>query len=248
MSLPATSAAAPEAGPGQVRNLATAFQEVLTAILRVRYRGLPVASADDFRTRIRSALNQAMLDGRDMGYEDDLIRDAAFAVVAFVDESVFSSRRAEFSTWQALQVEIFHAAQVAGVVFYERLDSLMRRSDSAQCADTIEVFVLCLSLGYQGQIGSSGYGAGSGLGDLASVIGSARRKIQRIRGGDTSLSPRWQLPSRAPAARRFDTVLKHLLFAAGACLALALGLFAIYKIALASTLSGVGMVLLLGGN
>lgn len=245
MTSPESTASALNTPPAPTQNLATAFQEVLTAIVRVRYRQQPVASADDFRNRVKTALSVAMRDARAMGYPDDDIQQAVFAVVAFVDECVLGARSSVFAGWQSLQAEMFqNTGHNAGIVFFEKLDRQIARPDSTQAADVTEVFLLCLGLGYKGRYGVSG---GSGAGDLSAVVAGSRRKIVRIRGEQPEITPRWQLPSRV-AATHSDPWLRHLFVLSVACSALAVSLFVLFKIILASTLSNFGFLLVPGGH
>src|SRR5262245_55028510 len=80
-------------------NLALAFQEMLTAVVRLRAnRQLPL-DAHSFRTHMRDAARTAVRKSRARGYTDDDIQMATLAVVGFLDESVLNSRNALFAEW-----------------------------------------------------------------------------------------------------------------------------------------------------
>ena len=66
--------------------MALAFQESITAIVRLRGGRQTVADAEQFRQQMRDALRAAARQARDEGgYETADVRSATFAVVAFLD-------------------------------------------------------------------------------------------------------------------------------------------------------------------
>jgi type VI secretion system protein ImpK len=72
--------------------------------------------------------------------------------VAFLDESVLNSQAPIAADWrrQPLQEELFGRA-IAGNVFFQNLKQLLRRNDSADLADMLEIYYLCMLLGYGGR-------------------------------------------------------------------------------------------------
>src|SRR5260221_12337513 len=122
-------------------NMAMAFQELFTAIVRLRYSGKSVSSGEDFRAHVKKALGTAMQDATSAGYAREDIKVAAYVIVAFVDESVLSLNSAVFAGWEGrpLQVEIF-GQLLAGEWFYDFVDQLLGRPDSAETVDVLEVF------------------------------------------------------------------------------------------------------------
>src|SRR5690349_5344487 len=90
-------------------NLALAYQETLTSIVRLKGNRQTVSDAQYFRQQFIGALKLASEDARMRGYSDEAIRDARFAVVAFLDETVLNSRNSVFSDWprRPLQEELF---------------------------------------------------------------------------------------------------------------------------------------------
>jgi len=104
----------------------------------------------------------------------------------------------------------------------------LTRTDFTQAADLLEVFYLCLLLGYKGRY------AVSGGGDLRVVLETVREKIRQIRGGSGVLSPHWMLPPEAVRAPQIDPWVKRLGYLAIASLALVVLLFGGFKLALIS--------------
>jgi type VI secretion system protein ImpK len=215
-------------------NLALFFQEVLTAIVRLRVNRQPVADAESFRHHMREALKAAAQQAHDKGgYAMDDIRFATFAVVAFLDESILNARNPLFADWprKPLQEELF-GTHVAGEVFFQNLQKLLGGQDSALLADVLEVHYLCMLLGYAGRF------TGGSRGELNGLMSTTREKIRRIRGPLRDLSPAWSLPPET-AARVRDPWVVRLAWAAAALLVLALVLFGSYMLSLNSGVSSI---------
>lgn len=208
-------------------NLALAFQEIFTAIVRLRYNRQAVSSADSFRAQTKQALRMAEQEARSRGCSAEDVKQATFAVVAFLDESVLSSRNPVFANWARLplQAELF-GHQLAGEVFFQELQKILARNDSIEAADLLEVHYLCLLLGFKGR-----YAAG---GDLRSIMAAIQEKIRRVRGTSGALSPRGAIPADAVRLAQSDPWVRRLGFAAAATALLALVLFLIFKFVLIS--------------
>src|SRR3954451_6451955 len=133
-------------------SLALVLQEVLTAVVRLRANPQAVSDAEGFRAQMIGALRNVEQEGRQKGCSGDDMRLAIFAAVAFLDESVLNSRNPIFSFWprKPLQEELF-GGHVAGETFFANIDNLLRASDSDTVAGVLEIYQLCLLLGYQGR-------------------------------------------------------------------------------------------------
>src|SRR5580700_3488315 len=116
-------------------SLAVSFQEVFLAIERLRANPKSVTDAEAFRQYIRDALVTAVSRGLAAGFCDDDVRYAAFATVAFLDESVLNSEQPVFIPWKGepLQKELFET-QIAGAIFFQYLVQLLGRDDSPDLA------------------------------------------------------------------------------------------------------------------
>ena len=207
-------------------NLALIYQESLTAIERLRANRQGVSDANAFRHHSREAFKMATDKALGAGYNANDARDATFAAVAFLDESVLNSQNPIFADWlrQPMQEELF-GTHIAGEVFFQRLNDLLGRNDSADLADLLEVYYLCLLLGFCGK-----YSAGN-RGELAQTMGRTAEKIRRIRGGFAGLSPAWSLPPET-VRWRTDPWVRKLGWIAGVTGAVMLVLFVVYKIVL----------------
>ena len=221
----------PSADTRRPQNLALLFQDVLTAIVRLRANRQGVTDANAFRHHTREALKKAAADSMTAGYAAEDVRHATFAAVAFLDESVLNSQNPIFVEWlrKPLQAELF-GTHTAGEEFFVSLQQLLGRSDSADLADLIEVHYLCMLLGFSGR-----YSAGN-RGELAQILNLTGEKIRRIRGRFGALSPAWQPPKEQAVSKTDPWVKKWGLIAAGSA-ALAVILFAGYMVGLSSVIS-----------
>lgn len=209
-------------------NLALFFQEVLTAIERLRANRQSVTDAQAFRQHNRDALRTAASQAAAAGYASEDVKSATFAVVAFLDESVLNSQNPIFGDWlrKPLQEELF-GTHIAGEVFYQNLQQLLERPDSADLADVLEVFFLCLLLGFGGRYG------GGNRGELKQVMDTTAEKIRRIRGRLGPLAPAALLPEERIRAGS-DPWVRRLGWAAAIAAGLVVVLFILFKLILGS--------------
>ena len=223
---------APSTAIRRLENLALVFQEMLTAVVRLRTNRQAVSGAEIFRAQVRQALKTADEEAKRLNYSDADIRLAIFAVVAFLDESILNLRSPVFSDWvrKPLQEELF-GRHTAGEIFFENLQQLLGRRDSPELADLLEVYFLCILLGFVGRYSISGRG------ELRAVMDSAADKIKRIRNSSAGLSPHWMLPEQAVSVWAADPWVRRLTIGAGACVLTALALFLVYEISLRSGIS-----------
>jgi type VI secretion system protein ImpK len=213
-------------------NLALAFQEVFTAIVRLRSSRQQVTNSEAFRAQMKSALQRAEQEARSGGYKAEDVRQVLFAVVAFLDESVLGSRNPVFVDWPRLplQTELF-GRQIAGEVVFQELQKTLGRADSAETCDVLEVYGLCLLLGFRGKY------AAAGAGDLQSLISAIQEKLRRVRGPSGPLSPRGLLPSDTVRVAHSDPWVRRLGILAVSVVALTVIAFVIFKLVLNSGLS-----------
>ena len=182
-----------------------------------------------YRVHMREALKSADAEARKHGYTGDDIQSATFAVVAFLDESILNSRNPLFTDWprKPLQEELF-GTHVAGEVFFQNLQKLLGQTDSPELADVLEVYYLCVLLGFGGR-----YSAGN-KGDLRTILDAVADKIYRVRGRSVELSPAWMLPKEALRRAGGDPWVRNLGIAAIGCAGLALVLWVFFWLSLGS--------------
>ena len=217
--------------------LAQAFQEVLTAVVRLRAQRQPVTDGAAFRAQMTQLLQRADAEAQAAGYAPEDARLAAFAVVALLDESALNSPQPALGSWarRPLQDELF-GEHLAGERFFQHLEQLLARPDSPPLADVLEVYGLALLLGFRGR-----YAIDTGA--LPAIAGRVSERVQRIRqaagaGGVQAARARgdlvtgWRPPDDAVAGR--DPWLRRLGVALVACLALTVLLWGTGQLTLSS--------------
>jgi type VI secretion system protein ImpK len=242
-----TAAIAPTTAQHPPGALAQALQEAFTVATRLRTTRQAAPDAGSFRSRVKQLLTLADDEARREGYAPDSVRLAVYAYIAFLDESVLNSGLPIFMEWprQPLQEEIF-GDHMAGETFFRHLQELLGRQDSAELADVLEVFLLCMLLGFRGKYGTGGQGG------VEPLIAAAREKIARIRGPVGELSPSWRPPADVIAPPR-DAWTRRLVVLAVTLLVLALVLFIVFKLVLHGGVTdlralGTGMVATAAGR
>jgi type VI secretion system protein ImpK len=184
-------------------NLAILYQGLLTGIVRLQSQRQRIADGENFRKRTKATLQEVEQVAVTAGYEVRDVKDTHFAVVAFLDSVVLHSKDPVHVEWESktLQEELFGKSE-AGVVFFEKLEHFRSRRDSQQLADILEVYLLCLLLGFEGRY------SGGARGELDGIIQRTRMRIQDIRGPSRQISPTGGLPadptSLAPRAHAAD--------------------------------------------
>lgn len=120
------------------------------------------------------------------GYGEDDIKATHYALCAMIDETILNSRWAFREQWadQPLQLTYFND-YMAGERFFELLERV--RQKGRRKLDLLEVFCMCLILGFHGKYKAQG-------GDeLAELTRNLTEEINRQR-GLSSLSSHWKIP------------------------------------------------------
>jgi type VI secretion system protein ImpK len=237
-------------------SLASCYENAFTIIVRLASMQRQAApNADAFRTNIQAALKSAMEQAKALGYSGEINQLAFFALVALLDESVLKLQSPAFAAWgqQPLQEKLYGHNR-AGEIFFDHLRTLLAQTDSHETADCLEVYALCMLLGFRGQyalslgktdffIGQFGGGGGGGVarpsGDIQALIRQAREKIARIRGQEIFL----RAPAPPPVIAQTSSVdrwSRGLGIAALALLAVVLISFIGFWVALSSGVTRIG--------
>jgi len=222
------------AGPTIPGELARSFQEVFTVIVRIRTNRQSAQDAESFRTHAKRLLAMADEEARSRGYDRETVRQTVYAVVAFLDEAILNSTQPMFKDWprRPLQEEIF-GDHMAGETFFRNLTSLLERPDSHELADLLEVYHLCLMLGFRGRFGADAEG------EIYRYTSTIQDRLHRIRGDHPSLAPSAGLPDREVVPRARDPWVRRLAVGAVVLLILAGSAFLIYRLLL-GTSTGMG--------
>lgn len=208
--------------------LALSLQEPFTTIARLRANRQVAADAESFRIRFKQVLAAAEQEARQAGYGAEDIRLALFAVIALLDETVLNSGQPMFAEWprRPLQQDVF-GVFMAGETFFQYLQQLLGRQDSEDLADVLEVYELCLLLGYKGR-----YSATQGA-ELQVIAAQVSEKIERVHGRAGELSPHWR-PEQAEIGRPRDLWVPRLIGAAAAAAIIMVVLYVGFAISLHS--------------
>lgn len=214
--------------------LALTLQEAFTAAVRLRTNRQIAADAESFRAQVKRLVRDADHEARQAGYSGETVKLAVYAFIVFLDECVLNSPQPMFSDWprKPLQEEVF-GGHTGGEIFFQNLSRLLAGQDSEDLADLLEVYQLCLLLGFRGRYSSTD------TSHLQGNIQSVSDRIQRIRGADGPFSPAWAPPGDElmPVVR--DPWVRRLGYAAAGVLTFAILLWVFYRLSLGS---GIGQL------
>ena len=120
---------------------------------------------------------------RSMGIRSSMTSDAVYALVALLDETVMSvpGECRDFWVTNPVQLELF-GDNLAGEEYYRKLTRLME--DPEQTKDVLEIYYLCLCLGFEGK-----YKLGNAE-ERDDIIDKLARMLLKVgKRSSTSLSP-----------------------------------------------------------
>jgi type VI secretion system protein ImpK len=151
-------------------------------------RGREVASVDDFIAKVDNFLDDLERKGRAANFSVEQVSDTQYALCAFLDESVLraygTSLRSAFEI-KPMQFRRF-GVHLAGEGFFDKVNAL--RADVQANLDVLEVYHLCLALGFEGK-----YSLGQ-TDELRYLANNLGRDIARYRTAPAALSADWALP------------------------------------------------------
>ncbi|HEY0007054.1 MAG TPA: type IVB secretion system protein IcmH/DotU [Pyrinomonadaceae bacterium] len=169
--------------PRMDTSLAGLAAPVLELVMQVR-AGI-VKPSKDLRPKIAAMLKEMEERGDALRYRERQIQSVKFALAAFMDETVLTADFPLRDEWEKspLQLEYF-GEHLAGVKFFERLEEMLK--DKEPDGELIEVYYLCLLLGYKGKYK---------IYFEEQLKGAIKEVAERLRGlgrlVDVELSPHW---------------------------------------------------------
>lgn len=172
-------------------------QDFISMALMVR-RGRQVTSIDAFQGSVDRFFDDLERQARAANYSVEQVKDTQYALCAFLDESVLRSgdnHLRQHLELQPLQFRYF-GVHLAGQGFFDKIDVL--RADVKQNLDVLEVYHLCLALGFEGKFS---LGSKDELRYLANTLG---QDIARYRKPPRTLSPDWALPDQVSQMLRHE--------------------------------------------
>jgi type VI secretion system protein ImpK len=145
--------------------------------------------AETFRDRIKQFLTAFERGATRLNATAEDVYLCKYAFCATVDEVVLMSGFKTKEAWQRLPLQVqFFGEQLAGEQFFEKLETLRR--EGAARLQVLEVFHMCLLLGFQGKYLIEG---SEKLSYLTSRLGD---EIARFKGHQGGLAPHWSAPDR----------------------------------------------------
>ena len=153
-----------------------------------------------FMERITAFLDDFEREAKKIRADGDDIAAAKYAFCAAVDEIILASPFTLRKQWERrpLQLLIF-GDQLAGEHFFDRLDAL--RGKGAMRVQALQVFHMCLLLGFQGKYAIDG---GEKLSYLTARLGD---EIAHIKGKSRGFAPRAERPDQVVNKRGSDVPL-----------------------------------------
>lgn len=141
----------------------------------------------DFSAQVQNFLDEFEREAKLQRFDPEDIHDAKYAFSALIDETVLSSAISIRAEWarQPLQLTLF-GDQLAGEHFFERLEHA--RNGAGRRLAALEVFYMCLLLGFKGKYLLEG---SEKLNYLSAQLGD---QITHIKARHTSFAPHWRAP------------------------------------------------------
>ena len=164
------------------RTLAGAFTPVFSLILQIRasqHLGDPTA----LRQRVEALLSDAARSARELGVSDADTSEAEFCLVAFLDEAILGSDWPGRDAWSAQPLQLTHYDRYdAGEWFFDRLKALLDEGGTRTAV--LEVYYLCLALGFKGRYAIHGREV------LRRLVDDLYGRLERASGVAGALAPR----------------------------------------------------------
>lgn len=122
---------------------------------------------DVLQRRISTLFDQMHTKCREAGFTDEDANDAKYAIAAFADEQIFRSQWPGRHQWMGQPLQLLYFREnTAGEGFFRQMARLQAQP---QRAHVLEIYYLCLCLGFQGQYAVRG---GEGIGPIVSQVAS----------------------------------------------------------------------------
>jgi type VI secretion system protein ImpK len=165
--------------------------EALAFAVQLRRAAEP--DVESLRAHVRKLFTEIDQASSIAGKDPAGVQAARYALAAFLDEVVLSSAWSIRGEWagRPLQMEYFNDA-TAGEEFYRKLEAL-RGSTDASRREALEVYGLCLGLGFRGR-----YSGMAGLEEIKAIRGRIHAELA---GGEPTalpLSQHWQAEEHLP--------------------------------------------------
>lgn len=175
-----------DAGPGMNRLEAAAFRLINVAVSFRHATAQP--DLGQVREQMTSLLKQFRVEAERAGYGGELVRQAHYALCAFVDEVVLATPWGSQSRWQEQSLlSAFHRQTWGGEEFFNIIEA--NEVDAARNIDLLELLYVLLTQGFEGAYATRPNGRellDKTHDRLYQTIRNQRSEVER------DLSPRWR--------------------------------------------------------
>ncbi|MDP4487074.1 type IVB secretion system protein IcmH/DotU [Pseudoalteromonas piscicida] len=129
--------------------LVACISPVLEVLTSIRQGGADHQGVDGLRSKVMDAFDEYEKSCYDARISASEMQEAKFALTALVDEQIMTAQKPYSMEWMArpLQLELFGNMR-AGEAFFEKLENIRRAA--AQQRTVLEVYFVCLQLGFEG--------------------------------------------------------------------------------------------------
>jgi type VI secretion system protein ImpK len=147
------------------------------------------SDAESFRAHIKEFLISVERGANKLGSSAEDVHLCKYAFCATVDEVILMSQFSVRDSWQRQPLQLqFFGEQLAGEQFFVKLEALRR--EGAARIQILEVFHMCLLLGFQGKYILEG---SEKLSYLTARLGD---EIAHLKGSRAAFAPHWAAPDR----------------------------------------------------
>jgi type VI secretion system protein ImpK len=180
---------------GGARDMAGLATDLFLIVIRMR-ESEDLGDPASLRKLISYYIDLFRRNCKAAGIPDDAVNEAVYAIVALIDETVLSVPGACRDYWfgRPLQLDLF-GDNIAGEEFFNKLQKLMAQAEKKK--DVLEIFYLCLSLGFEGRYKIMNPD------ERAAIMDEAGRKLRRAKiRVSSSLSPHGNRTDPAPLRKK----------------------------------------------
>jgi type VI secretion system protein ImpK len=182
--------------PRHSRTLVDLMYDGFYLLFMIRSRNAP-SDAADFMERVRQFLDEFERGAKRLNASADDIFAAKYAFCAALDELILTSGFSIRQTWERQPLQLaFFGDHLAGENFFVKLEEL--RAQGAHRVQVLEVFYLCLLLGFRGKFMLEGQEK------LSYLVARVGDEIAHFKGKRTSFAPHWQPPDNVRNALRSE--------------------------------------------
>ena len=175
-------------GTSQARSLSDLLYDGFFMVFLLK-QGREPGDATEFGARVQAFLAEFERGAKKLNASADDVYASKFAFCAAIDEAVLASSFKLRTEWERrpLQLVLF-GEQLAGAKFFEMLETC--RAQGAARLQSLEVFHMCLLVGFQGKY------LLEGPEKLAYLTGRLGDEIAQMKGKRAAFAPHWPLPDQ----------------------------------------------------